>query len=311
MANSFSDDTLLARWLSGELTEEEAAAFQSHPDRADYERLARVGAELSPPAYDSEAELARLLARRKELVKPPAAVPTQRPLRAIRYWSVAAAVLLLLAAAWFSWPSGVVSFQAGAGELVADELSDGSAFSLNAQSNLTFTEGEQRLATLAGEGFFEVEKSSVPFVVETDYGTVTVLGTSFNVFARDGSLRVACLEGKVRVAFAGSNDSHDLLPGEAIISPTEGKFAMDRSETTDWLSGQAVFNDEPLREAIHELERQFDLEINLPPGLDLDQEITTAFSKDDAVSTALKSVFNTLEGLSFEQKGRRVEVKVD
>ena len=66
-------------------------------------------------------------------------------------------------------------------------LSDGTRVWMNADSRLEFPEqfsGSRRTVRLYGEAYFEVAKDRRhPFVVETDFLTTTVLGTSFNVRA--------------------------------------------------------------------------------------------------------------------------------
>jgi len=184
---------------------------------------------------------------------------------------------------------------------------------LNAGTELAFSMEEVRSAELTGEAFFEVEKSSVPFVVSTASGTVRVLGTSFNVYARDGALRVACVTGRVRVTFSGSADSVDLTKGEGVS--WSGKSARvsapyNPMETMDYLDGRSVFREVPLREVLDEVERQFGLVVKLPPTISGSQTINTGFSHDDTVQDVLKSVLNTLPvGVTFDVKGNKVTVK--
>ncbi|MEM6769726.1 MAG: FecR family protein, partial [Bacteroidota bacterium] len=205
MANDFTDDTLLARWLSGELSDAELKALRERPDFADYERLATAGSRLRVPEYDAAAELAKLQQRQaqEKVALKQKKVVTRRLLQPVHYWSAAVAAVLLVVA-WVIWPESEQRIYASAGEPAkTTKLLDGSVVKLNAGSNFGFTEGAQRLGKLEGEGYFEVRKSDVPFVVETELGTVTVLGTQFNVYARDGEFRVACTEGKVSVSFDG------------------------------------------------------------------------------------------------------------
>ena len=305
MADKFTDDTLLARWLSGDLSPEEARAFADHPDRAAYERLARAGSELRPPVYDAESELEKLLGRRGEL-KAPQPAATVRSLSWYRALSAAAVVLLLLTAGWFLLGGRTTTYTAGAGELTTQQLSDGSTVRLNAGSELTFGVADERIATLAGEAFFEVDKSATPFIVSTDLGEVRVLGTSFNVYARDGVLRVACRTGWVRVTTGGS--SYELRPGQAVATDqtTPGVHPLT-SDATDWLEGRSEFRSAPLAEAIREIERQLDLEVVLPAGFDDSVSISTAFGHNDQLDDVLKSVFPMR--VTFEQDGRRVTVR--
>ena len=67
-------------------------------------------------------------------------------------------------------------------------LTDGTIVRLNSESSLkykrNFNSGS-RIVNLSGEGYFKVVKGNYPFTVNTQYGTVTVLGTKFNIHARN------------------------------------------------------------------------------------------------------------------------------
>lgn len=312
MANQFSDDTLLARWLSGELSEAELQQLQSRPDFADFQRIAEAGSRLQVPEYDAATELTRLQARQQELKAAAKATPQQtKPfLRAVHYWSAAAGVALLLAA-WFVWPPSVQEIYANAGtSLIKKNLMDGSVVQLNAGSNFTFAVNEQRQGELTGEGFFEVEKSAVPFVVETDFGTVTVLGTSFNVYARDDDFRVACATGRVRVTFTRTKDTVELTRGESVVRTGNGKATKsitDAESALDWLDGRSVFKSRPLSEILAELERQFDVEIKLPPNFNVTEKMTTDFNNTN-LDQALTKIFESLLGVSYQQTGRVITI---
>lgn len=312
MANEFSDDTLLARWLDGTLSETELQELQARPDFADFQQLATVSKELKVPNYDAAAELLRLQERQQAMKakakQPPAS--GLRALRAVHYWSAAVAAVLLLIA-WAVWPGSVQEIHAEAGTPIStSNLEDGSVLKLNADSYFAFSMGEQRLGKLEGEGFFSVEKSDIPFVVETEVGSVTVLGTSFNVYARDGTLSVACVTGRVRVAFAGSGDPVELTPGEAVLKTTGGiirKSATDEEQALDWLNGESVFKSQPLEAIVAELERQFNLTVNFPAGFDTNATYSVSFSNTD-LNLALAKVFDPLEGITFKQVGQTITV---
>jgi FecR protein len=65
-------------------------------------------------------------------------------------------------------------------------LADGSHVELNSQSAIAihYDAGQRRVRLLEGEAWFEVSPDPVrPFVVEASGGTVTALGTAFNVDA--------------------------------------------------------------------------------------------------------------------------------
>jgi len=63
-------------------------------------------------------------------------------------------------------------------------LTDGTSVRLNSESSLKYKRNfnsESRIVNLSGEGYFKVVKGNYPFTVNTQYGTVTVLGTKFNI----------------------------------------------------------------------------------------------------------------------------------
>ena len=81
-------------------------------------------------------------------------------------------------------------------------LSDGTSIQLNADSKISYGSNYgngNRNVSLKGEAFFNVTPSNVPFIVSTDYAKVTVLGTKFNVRARDDGFETGVNEGSVEI----------------------------------------------------------------------------------------------------------------
>ena len=93
-------------------------------------------------------------------------------------------------------------------------LPDASEVHLNSKSTITFNASQwddNRSVSLDGEAFFKVATGK-RFDVKTNLGTVTVLGTQFNVKHRNGYLEVTCYEGKVSVKT--NTKKTTLLPGD-------------------------------------------------------------------------------------------------
>ena len=109
-------------------------------------------------------------------------------------WLAVAAVLIIGvigARMWFAPVTLTVPY----GETASIQLSDGSMVELNSGSTIKYARsfGDERRVSLQGEAFFDVEKETRPFIVETFNGSVRVLGTTFNVKAWDDeSKTVVC-----------------------------------------------------------------------------------------------------------------------
>lgn len=147
----------------------------------------------------------------------------------------------------------------GTGETRVVTLSDGSTVTLDARSAiaLRFTEGERRVSLLEGEAWFEVVNDPArPFVVEAAGGTVTDLGTTFDVDIVDGGARVAVGEHSVAVASDGETVVVDeqRQTSYAAQSPPEPPSPAPHSIAA-WRRGRLVFEDRPLGEVLAALGR--------------------------------------------------------
>ena len=92
---------------------------------------------------------------------------------------------------------------AAAGETKLVTLDDGSHVELDAKSAMTvrYSAGERRLTLLEGEAWFEVAPDPArPFVVEALGGTVTALGTAFDVALEKARAQVTVTQHRVSVA---------------------------------------------------------------------------------------------------------------
>lgn len=202
----------------------------------------------------------------------------------IRRAAVAAAVILLVGAAWV-WKNGgaggslysTSSFHAlavtGFDGRKTVELPDGSTVLLNAFSELRiapdFNKGHRRVE-LKGEAFFRVQEDpGKPFMVMTGNTAVTVLGTSFKVrnYGSGGSCSVMLDAGKVSVESIGGKKpsfKEILLPGDQLVvahdnTISRGKF--DTESLEKWMKGQVVFREAGLDEIRSRLYELFGVEI--------------------------------------------------
>lgn len=234
-----------------------------------------------------------------------------RPRYLLRNWlpyAAAASIALLLFFMLNQPPKNIVVKN---GDQMAIALPDGSRVLANAGSSLEYRPGKwkkERRIRLTGEAFFEVKKGK-PFIVETDQGTVEVLGTRFNVQARANGFKVDCLSGKVRVTNR-SKASRILTAGLSTSQSKNGVLAaaipLDTNLIGAWREGRFFFTDVALQEVLEEIERQFDVTVQTSPEI-LARRTTTFFEREN-LDSALYKVCWPMQ-LEARRKGKTVVIK--
>jgi len=238
------------------------------------EKIMKMAEGLTVPAGKDENRVLEAIFSKNEK---PAGTKT---IQLRRYFQAAAAVILLLIGIYSV--SVIYSNQkiiTGFGSQTQITLLDGSLVSLNSGSKLAWNEkkfNRNRLVTLSGEAYFEIKKGG-EFMIETENGTVQILGTKLNVFAREKEFWVSCLTGKVGVE--AGNTSQVLLPGEMVELTSNGleKTALTNvNQTAAWKEGVFYFEDKPLVSIFDEIERQFNVSIQFEG--DTKRSITVSFT---------------------------------
>lgn len=214
-------------------------------------------------AYDKVAQLWQSQALNVALSQY-AAIPLPQRQQKLRSQRWAAAACIVLTSGWLLFGSGLIErWQAdavtGTGEQRRIMLSDGSAVTLNTDTALAFnTTGEQRgVKILSGEAYFEVQPDKTrPFIVETEQGTVRVVGTRFSV--KTGDATQVDVESGIVVCAGQQGDSRQLTAGQHTRIASQGVAAVtdiDAGRAFVWLKGRLIFQDQPLEEVIAELDR--------------------------------------------------------
>jgi transmembrane sensor len=165
-------------------------------------------------------------------------------------------------------------------------LSDGSEVKLNTDSvvRVVFDAHSRQIQLERGEAFFEVTKNNKrPFVVSTQRGTVTAVGTAFSVDASHlEDLEVLVAEGRVKVdrlaGFSedeGANGEYGLTAGNEPVFLDKGQRVLIKGKQTTvssnqdveselaWRKGMIVFTGEPLHQAVAEIDRYIPLQFKI------------------------------------------------
>ena len=108
------------------------------------------------------------------------------------------------------------------GESLSLLLPDNSKAVLNSGSSITYEKGfnaSHRTLYLEGEAYFEVQNLTLPFIVKTHHGKITVLGTTFNVRSRNDGFEVGVNSGQVKVS--SGNSFIDLKPKQCLMGSND------------------------------------------------------------------------------------------
>ncbi len=285
----FDDDTFLARWLSNELSPEERTAFEDSDEYAAYQKIAK-GASLftTPNSLNEEKLLEEVNTLKHHTANTNSSIKR-------RYWlyGMAATIALLITSYFMFDLITYSSYSADYGETETVLLPDGTEVILNARSEISLQRWnwkDNRRVNLEGQAFFKVVKGST-FTVESNHGSVTVLGTQFDVKAMYDFIEVNCYEGSVRV---------NTLLHEQTLTPGNG-FRQIYADTTlintegikpSWMGHESVYESIPARYILQDLENQYNIyfEGRLPDDL-----LFTGSFPHDNQDLALKIVLGALE----------------
>lgn len=246
----------LAKWLSGEMTAEELKAFQASEQYQIYQKIAQYSSEFEAPAFDENEAYQRIRAAQHKKTK---------TISLYQHWifKVAAVFLLFLGLTIFYKATVSVTEAAGFGQQTTFVLPDDSQVVLNSGSEVHYSKllwSNGRQLDLSGEAFFKVAKGK-KFEVHTHLGKVTVLGTQFDVKARENRFDVTCYEGRVRVDY--QQQQVIITKGMAVAFENGQLLAIPNTNAKqpEWTRGELAFNQEKLSQVLQELERQFDCQI--------------------------------------------------
>lgn len=278
-------ENYLAKWLNGELSEEELTEFKKSESYASYQKLKEVSGTLKTPEFD--VDQAWNTFKDRELGDTPKVI-TLNPFK--QFLRVAAVVAIMLGGSYFYLNSLDESFSTQLAERSEVLLPDSSEIILNADSKVSFSEkkwSEKRNVNLEGEAFFKVAKGK-KFTVSTENGVVSVLGTQFNVENRNGFFEVTCYEGLVSVSY---NNTERKLPAGTSFVAINGKI-QDIDDITivqpSWMDNESSFQSIPLKYVLAEFERQFNIEVKTK-NIDAERLFTGTFN-NNSIKLALESI---------------------
>ncbi|MCL1634942.1 FecR domain-containing protein [Luteimonas sp. SX5] len=271
-------ESWFVRLLEPDCPAEERAAFESW-------RAADPG---HAAAYD---EVERLWNRSEQAVKDPAVVAAaMRALRhtesehgAFRCWflpTAAMAAMALIAVVivprWIpdAGPPVGTRYATVAGEQRNLMLEDGSSVVLDTATVLVerYSDGQRRVDLQKGQAQFQVRGNpNRPFVVHVQGGTVTAIGTRFQVRVDAARTAVTLLEGKLRVATEPQHGADSrtaaLIAGQRLTFNRTGAIgavqAADLKAAQGWTEGKLFVDNWMLEDLLVEMNRYTDTQLRI------------------------------------------------
>lgn len=232
------------------------------------------------------------------------------------------AILVAIGIGLTQWASAnsPIEYITGNGEVKEVVLPDGSEVTMNANTRLTWIlshdKNDDRLVKLVGEAFFEVIKEVEStsrssdyrgFRVETPKMTIKVLGTAFNVAARQQNTEVFLQEGSVELQMPEEGDQAQLMiPGEKVVLDNRtGNLTRKESEklsnSASWVAGILNYNDKSMGEVLQNLSELFGVEITCEDQDLRNKKINLGVPYMDWENT--KRALEMAMGIEFRKKG--------
>jgi ferric-dicitrate binding protein FerR (iron transport regulator) len=193
-------------------------------------------------------------------------------------------------------------------------LPDGSVVKLNSGSDMTYSYNSKkkvREVSFQGEGFFDVAKSNIPFVVKIENGPeVRVLGTTFNLqaYPEDQVIRTSLLEGSIELTYEAKKAV--MNSGNMVVfnkGTGELKFVRESlSHTYGWLDNKLYINDMSLTDVCKYLERWYNVRISIPTETGESIHYNGVI-QEETLSDVLEAL-SRLSNINYQVKGKHISI---
>ncbi|HTV33086.1 MAG TPA: FecR family protein [Methylocella sp.] len=180
-------------------------------------------------------------------------------------------------------------YSTGTGQTKTVTLADGSHVELDARSAIAvhYDAGQRRISLLQGEAWFGVLADPArPFVVDAAGGTVTALGTAFDVEVEKAWAQVMVTSHRVAVESGGGKviieEGQQSSYAEGTPPPPPEPANIEHA--TAWRRGKLIFRNKPLGEVVAALGRYHHGYVYLTNAGLRTRPVSGVFSTDDPLA---------------------------
>lgn len=282
-------DYLIKKWLANEFSPEESDVFENLDETPFFKDIVDTASAFKASQFSRVDDYQEF---KEQLKGPETKVKKLHWIRPLM--RIASVFVMGFALYYLFFHENLTKIETRVGEKVSITLPDASSVTVNALSEMAYNEkrwNQKREIKLIGEAFFDVAKGA-KFDVVTPNGTVSVLGTEFNVRQRGSFFEVRCFEGTVKVNTEGheeileQGDSFRILKG--IVTLGENMYNVPQ-----WTKNVSDFQRVEVSQVFEELERQYGVTVILE-NVNKEQLFTGGFVHDN-LENALRSITEPLD----------------
>ncbi|MDR1172764.1 MAG: FecR family protein [Bacteroidales bacterium] len=220
----------------------------------------------------------------------------------IQLLKIAAFFTLAISTGWSAWylgqtgdgPMQTVRVRPGSGAELT--LADGSKVWLNANTEFSYPLSfgkKQRMVTLSGEGYFEVNPGKKPFIVRTGKYDVEALGTTFDIdaYPDNDEITTSLVEGLVKIRTPNHAVEDVILKPDEYLSM--GNDTFQKGAFTDhshflWRNGILYFDDVSFPDMIKMLGKHYHLKIAIQTPAAMNYRCTGKFRQAEGIDHILR-----------------------
>lgn len=189
----------------------------------------------------------------------------------------------------------------GKGEFANITLPDGTKVALNSESTLNYAphlyNKKERSISFVGEAYFNVTKDNdCNFYITTKDVEVTVLGTKFNLLARDLSeiVSLSLEEGKVLFSSTLTNENTIVTPNQkAELLKSTGEiriYNLNEENVSSWRKKELIFRNTTFKDVIYSIENNYDVTITLQSDVSTIKDVFSGIIPSNNLIEALQII---------------------
>lgn len=289
--NQQDKEVLIEKWLDGKTTEEELLKTIPREEIDQYKTILNTVDNWIPEGNEEIPN------RLREILA------TQKEAKVVSFnktsWIVGiAASIALIATISYFFLSNTDTVYYAENENLEIVLPDGSTtVILSPGATLSYDDFdvENREVEIDGRVYFDVTEKG-PFNVQYENGSISVLGTQFEILHLDDFFEASCFEGKVKVSYQSLES--EMIQGERVthIGGDLPKIQINQKKP-GWVDGEEKFENEDLIKVIKVIELVYNVSINAE-NISMDRKFTGTIPSED-LDAACKRVFSAL-GINYQ-----------